>query len=800
MRVLLSWLKEYMPIHQSPSEIAKMLTMLGLEVESIESMAPSFENVVVGRVLTTEKHPNADNLTIATVVDGHETVQVVCGAPNCRAGLKTAFAPVGAVLVDEEGKTFKVRKAKIRGVESFGMLCSGKELKLSDEHQGILEFPEELQEGTNLVDYCSETIFEVAITPNLGHCASMLGIVREMYAATGQPFQRPRIFIQENAHYKIENACKVHVEDTKICPRYACRLIQGVKIGTSPQWLQQRLNSCGIRSINNVVDVTNYVLLEMGHPLHAFDYDRLAGHQIIVRLARPGETLRTLDDKYMKLDATCLVICHQDKPIALGGIIGGADTEVSDKTVNVLLESAYFDPGTIRKTSKLFGLQSESSRRFERGADPNQVITALERATMLIQQLAGGEVVHGVIDLQSQEFIEKKIKCRLSRIKQVLGISLSFSEVESVFQRLGFAYVMQDAETFLVQVPTYRVDIQGEIDLVEEVVRIFGYENIPIKRAHYQTSILPHAPIFLFEREARARCMAEGLQEFLTCDLISPTLVAYVENGMIQKESIISVMNPTSIEQSVLRPSLLPGLLQLVKHNYDHQNRDLSGFEIGRIHFKEGDQYKEQSVIGIVLTGLNQPHHWMHKPEEVDFFELKGIVENVLKGLGIEGFTFAPVHLKPFHPGRQACVKVGSLVVGSLGEVHPTIVQELDVGQRIFYAELNLHDLIKVRKKEQKMTLLPLYPASERDWTITLKEETPIQEVFTAIRSIQSKLLEELSLLDIYQNEKLGKGRKNVTFHFVYRDRTKTVSQEEVDAEHAKITQEALQLLGKAVI
>lgn len=800
MKVLLSWLKEYLALSQSPAEIAKILTMLGLEVEAIEMMPLSFEKVVVGKVLTVEKHPNADSLSVVTVSDGNQTVQVVCGATNCRPGLKTAFAPIGAKLFEEPGKEFIIKKAKIRGIESFGMLCSGKELKLSDEDEGILEFNEEFREGTSLVDICSEAVFEVAITPNLGHCASILGIVRELSAAIRHPFHLPKIAFVEDPKHSIHDVAKVVVDDKVNCPRYACRVIQGLQVGPSPNWLQKRLEACGIRSINNVVDVTNYVLLEMGHPLHAFDYDLIEGHEIIVRKAKEGEKLITLDGKERHLNPENLVICDRTKPVAIAGIMGGNDTEVTAHTKNIILESACFHPKSIRRTSKKFGLQSEASRRFERGCDPNNVIAALERASMLIQKLAGGHVVSHMIDLKAHEFLEKKISCRVSRINQVIGIHISTSEIETVFHRLGFTYTLQDPHTFLVHIPTYRVDIQGEIDLVEEVARIYGYENIVKHPAFFQSSQLPHAPIFIFEREARLRLIAEGLQEFLTCDLIGPNLAAIVENGVIKPEAIIHVSNPTSIEQSILRPSLLPGLLQLVKNNYDLQNHDISGFEIGRIHFKQGDQYKEQSAVGIVLTGLTRPYHWGRKPGEVDFYLLKGMIENVLSGLGVKDILFKPSHLNTFHNGRQAGIFAGSLAIGSLGEVHPAIVRTLDIPQRIFYAEFNLHDLIQVRVPETKMVDLPLYPSSERDWTITLKKEAPIQEVFTAVRSIQSLMLEEVCLLDVYENERLGKERKNVTLHFVYRDLKKTLSQAEVDAEHARLTQATLHLLGKDVI
>lgn len=801
MLIPLSWLKEYINLPQSPGEIADILTMLGLEVDSIENLPPSFEKVVVARIISVEKHPNADNLSLVKVDDGTDTLEVVCGGSNCRPEMKVALAPVGATLQDDEGKTFKLKRAKIRGVESAGMLCTGKELHLSDSHEGILELPEDLIEGTQISDLYQEVVFEISVTPNLGHCASLLGVLRELSASTGEPFHKPKGLVEEDSLLPVDKLAKVRIVDEENCPRYACRVIQGVKVGPSPHWLKSKLELCGIRSINNVVDVTNFVLMEMGHPLHAFDYDRLEGHQIVVRAAKEEDQLVTLDAKERLLTHDTLLICDERKPVALAGIMGGLESEVGLHTTNILLESAYFNPKSIRKTSKRLALQTDASWRFERGSDPNIVLAALDRATMLIHQVAGGRVAAGVIDVKKGDFHPLAISCRVSRIRNVLGAHLSLSEIENVFQRLHFSYNWQDQDTLLVQVPTYRADIHAEIDLIEEVARIYGYDNISEHAVHFQASSLPHAPIFLFEREMRSRLIAEGLQEFLNCDLIGPKLLELVSNGMLNDKRIVRVMNPASLDQSILRPSLLPGLLEVVKYNYDHQNPDISGFEIGRIHVQQEELYKEQSMAAVVLSGRGSPYHWGLKSHEVDFYDLKGIVENVLKELGInENLRFEKSTLEIFHSGRQAVILSDSLQLGHLGEIHPTIVRRLDIPQRIFYAEFHLHDLIQMRKTGEKMQELALYPSSERDWTITLKKEISIGDVFSAIKSISSNLLEEVSLLDVYCSERLGKERKNVTFHFVYRDRKKTVSQQEVDEEHANLTQETLRLLGKAVI
>lgn len=790
MKFSLSWLKEFVDLQGAPLQIAKILTQLGIEVDAVEQSPLSFQRVIIGKVVGVSKHPTADRLQVATVSDGVQEHQVVCGASNCRPGIKTAFAPIGATLKDESGKSFTIKKTKLRDVESFGMLCSADELQIGGDSDGIIEFAEHLAEGADIAEMYADPVFEVSLTPNLGHCLSLSGIARELSAATRGALKLPHVCVKESSA-PINEAASVTVQDPEGCPRYACRVIKNVKVGPSPEWLQKRLKDSGLRPINNIVDATNYVLLEFGHPLHAFDLHKLKGREAIVRRAKKGESLVTLDGKERALTEEDLLICDQQGPVAIAGVMGGENSEVGDSTSDILIESAYFKPGAIRRTSKRLGLQTDASKRFERSADPNQVIESLDRVTMLIHELAGGEICKGVIDVRQRDFPQSLVRCRLSRTNEVLGTRLGVGEVEDVFQRLGFRFHWDGQDLFSVHVPTYRADISLEVDLIEEVARIYGFENIPLEPPRYHASTLPVAPLFAFERLVRTHMLAEGLQEFLTCDLVGPALLDLVQDTSMPPESFVKVLNPTSIEQSILRTSLLPGLLQVVKYNVDHQNTNIHGFEIGRVHFKQGDQYVEQSVLGVVLSGHASPHHWDHSPAEVDFYDLKGILENLFKGLGIRGVEFKPNSLSTFHSGRQASICAGLLEVGSIGEVHPSVQRRLDVGQRIYFAEINLPDLYPLCERDIKMEALPLYPASERDWTVALKEETPIEEVLKVLRQTNSRLLESISLIGIYRSEKLGPGVKNATFHFVYRDKKKTIAQETVDAEHARIIEQA---------
>jgi phenylalanyl-tRNA synthetase beta chain len=787
MRIPLTWLKEFVSTSLSPEEITNQLTLAGLEVEGYEIIGESLQDIVVGNVLEVNKHPNADQLNVAIVTDGKEHYQVVCGAPNCRPGIKVALARVGSSLKDGEG-IFLIKKAKIRGIESCGMLCSEKELGLSEEHEGILELPASAQEGVSLTTLFGDIIFEISFTPNLSYATSVRGIARELALFTSEKLQNSVNSLREQGS-SIHDFLKVDITDQDLCERYTCRLIKNVQIGPSPQWLVKRLAQCGIRSINNVVDITNYVLLEFGHPLHAFDYDKIKGQQLIIRKAHEKESLHTIAHKDYHLQADMLVIADQEKALALAGIIGGVESEVTENTRHIVVEAACFAAANIRRTSKSLQLQTDAAKRFERGTDPNQLLESLDRAVFLIQEVAGGEIQTGYIDKKNTEFTKKKIPCRLNRVNNLLGLKLSRGEIEDFFNRLQFDCTWDENHTFIVHVPTYRTDIQSEIDLIKEVMRLYGYENIERIQSPYVGSILPSDKIYLFEKKLCQHFIAEGLQECITCPLIGPTLLGLLsENGKVE-ENQIQVLNPSSIEQSILRTTLLPGLLQVVKHNIDHGNSSFAGFEIGRIHFLRDEQCIEQSVVGIILTGARAPHYWKDQSKQYEFFDLKGITENLLYELGITGASFKNLELSILHSGRQASIFVGSLEIGSIGEIHPTIQRRLGVSQKIFFGEFNIHDLLKIGQPVEKVKSISIYPGSTRDWTCTIHCSVSFEEILKIIRSKSSKFLDEVFLKDIYKSEKLHLNYQNMTLRFIYRDTSKTIEQEQVEAEHQKLIQ-----------
>lgn len=787
MKVPISWLKEYLDFSLSPQELADALTLAGVEVEGIERAEMKFTGVVVGEIVEAHRHPHADHLTIAKVSDGKEMFQVVCGASNCRAGVKTAFARVGATLQESQGSVYKIKKSKLRDVDSFGMLCAADELMLSGDSSGILELPAGTPLGMDVSELYSEIILEIGLTPNLGHCMSIYGLSRELSALLNIPLKKPAFSFAEEGE-AIEQCVQVNVIDRKQCPRYACRVIKGITVGPSPEWLKKRLHECGMRSINNVVDISNFVMLEFGQPLHIFDYDAITEKKIIVTSQTPYVELETLDGEAYPIPPESVLICDAQKPLAFAGVMGGNTSAVSDQTKNVLIESAYFTPQAIRKSSKLLTLRTDAAQRFEKGIDPNGVLEALDYAAYRLQQVSGGQIARGVIDKQAHAFYPKKIACRIARVNALLGTTLSLREAAQLLERLGMAIEERHSE-LIASVPTFRNDISIEEDLIEEIARLYGYNNIQKSIPKHISSTISHAPSYIFEAKIRAFLVGEGLQEYLNCDLIGPAQAEMFSESTFTKNSWIHVLHSKSIEQSILRPSLIVGFLQAIKYNVDHNHHDIAAFEVGRIYYKETDAFKEHSAVGIALSGKRTPFHWDPKPRDCDFFDLKGIVENVLTALKIQDITFTPSHMPHFHPGRQAYVKIGDIIIGAIGEVHPMHIEKFDIGQRVMFGEWDLHALISCLPQQKMVIDPPLYPGSERDWTVTLPEEMPIQRVFDAIRLAASRLLEKVSLLDLYKSEQIGKDKKNATFRFFYRDVERTLAFETVEREHTRIMQ-----------
>lgn len=786
MKIPLSLLKTYISLDLPIETICNTLTMLGIEVDSILNEHPSFANVIVGEVLSVTPHPNAEKLNIAQVHDGKKSIQVVCGASNCRPGIKTAFAQVGSLLVDSDDKRRTIEKATIRGVESNGMLCSADELHLWKDNIGIMELPLEWENGQDLTKLLWDPVLELSLTPNLGHCLSAFGIARELSSGLQKEIKQKPFPLVENTKSSIEKKITVQIDDFHLTPRYMGRLIENVQIGPSPFWLQKELYSCGLKPINNVVDVTNYIMIKTGHPMHAFDFDLIEGGTLRISTAKAQEKWMGLDGIERDIHPGTLVISDAKKIVATAGIMGGKNSAVSENTKNIFLECAFFDPITIRKGAKKLALRTDAAIRFEKGIDPNGIPKALDEAAYLIALLSHGEIALGKIDLKKETFTPKKISLRPARANQLLGTKLSFTEMENILKRLECKITASSDDAILLEVPTYRFDISEEIDLIEEIARLYGYNNIEKNKALCTPSQIPNDSVYLFEKLLRNKMIALGLQEFLTSDLISPKMADFCIEFMSAKGSqFLKAIHAKTEEYSILRPSLLPGLLQVAKTNLDLKNPTFSAFEIGRIHFLQNNQCIEVPMLALLLTGKAAPSHWSHKIEDVDFYTLKGLIENIVQTQRIPNITYKKGNHISFHPGRQADIRINDLRIGSFGEVHPELLAKADIKQRIFYAEIDIEHLLKGHNPNAKFKPIPNLPSSERDWTVSLSAKSTIESLFEQIEHNRPEILEKFELIDLYIPENTA--QKNATFRFTYRDLFKTISAEEVEEMHTKM-------------
>jgi phenylalanyl-tRNA synthetase beta chain len=790
MKIPLSVIKNFLEIKKEAKDIAHLLTSAGIEVDNIENENPSFSNVVSAKILEVAKHPDSEKLTVAKVSDGKEIFQVVCGASNCRKDIIVAFAKIGATLTDDQNNPYTIKKAKLRNVESYGMLCSSKELKFAKESDKIIEFPINFEIGKDL-SFLSSPIFEISLTPNLGHLLNALGLARELACLTKTKIQMPKLNLKEE-NKPIEKDIKIKIEDQRTL-RYCSRIIENVTIAPSPFWLKKELEECGFKSINNIVDATNYIMLKFGQPLHAFDYDKIENQEIKVTNENENTKFLCLDQVEREIPKNALVIKDKNKTLAIAGIIGGLNSSITDNTKKVILESAYFDPSSIRKTSKILNLKTESSMRFEKSIDFNMTALALDYAAELISQLSGGKILKGKIDLKNTKFSEKKLSLRFNRVKKILGTSISENEIIDIFQRLDFKIIEKNEEAILLEIPSYRNDINYEIDLIEEVARIFGYNNISKVKPFYQSSSVISSESYLFEKNIKSYLRTCSLQEIKTCDLISPSF-AEIALLNLDRHDLIEVKHYKSIDQSILRPTLLPSLLEVVKFNQDHNNLNFLAFEIAKVYYKLDDQYIEKQVASIVLSGKRNPHFWDKSNFDVNFYDLKGMLENILSVHLQKNYKFNTSHYKGFHPFRQAKINHQNNDFGVIGEVHPFVLNKFDLKKRVFFAEIDLDFLFKNRKVEMQFTSIPQYPGSQRDLTISLNEKQQTQEIFDIIKNIKSPLLEKFYLLELYKNVE---NKNNVTFRFIYRDKTKTISNEEIESEHEKISTELIKQLEK---
>ena len=782
MKVPLSWLRQYVDVAIPAQELAHRLTMAGIEVgEVIET--GGWTGCVVGEVIGVRPHPQADRLRLCQVSNGTQEMEVVCGAPNVATGQKICFATVGARLLDtHSGKYETLKAARIRGVESQGMICSELELGLGEDHSGILVLPEDAPVGTPLDDYLGDTVLDLELTPNRLDCLSILGVAHEVAALTQTTVREPAVDYPEDGA-PIDDLVSISVADPDLCPRYTASLIQGITIGPSPQWLQDRLTRAGLRPINNVVDVTNFVMLELNQPLHSFDFDKIRDATVVVRRARPGESLVTLDDVTRSLNTDVLVIADASDPIGMAGVIGGANSEIGPDTTSVLLESATFEAYNNRDTAQSFGLRTEATLRFEKGLRQELAPIALRRATQLIHQVAGGTVAKGIIDVQHETAPTPRVSLTAHRLKKVLGMDVEMERVEQVFVSLGFPVSQgahREGEGLEVEVPYWRNDISIEEDLVEEVVRIIGYDAVPTTMLSTPIPSRPVSPVTQLAAKIRDALAASGMQEVINYPLVSQADLDKV--GHLEADGpLLRVSNPMSAEHEILRPTLRASVLATLAANEGHGEGPFKLFELGRVFIaRENDLPLERETVVALLAGRRWDYSWLGDDEQLGFYDAKGVLSAVLGRLGVEP-EYQPAEDALFQPGRCARITASGLDLGVVGEVHPAVRQRFGLNTAtVSLLELDLDTLLKLMgQAEKKFKSLSRFPAANRDLALVVPQDVPAGSVRHIIA--RHRMVQQVDLFDIYSGENVAPGTKSLAFHVNFQSTDRTLTADEVN-------------------
>ncbi len=803
MKVSLSWLKKYMPVDLEPSRIAEKLTMAGLEVESVESRFDYLENVVVGRVEKVQKHPGADKLTCCTVDTGNGKAEVVCGAPNVREGLNVPCALPGAILPGG----MKIKKSKIRGEKSEGMLCSARELRVDADAAGIMTLDETLVPGTPLSDALDLTdwVFEIDLTPNRPDCLSIIGVAREVgaFPEVGRKVRYPDFSLQADikGDFSITDFARVDIADARLCPRYSAGLLFDVKVGPSPFWLQQRLESVGLSPVNNIVDITNFVMLETGQPLHAFDFGFLAEHRIEVRTAGSEIVFDTLDGKAHRLDPDTLMICDGEKPVGIAGVMGGLNSEISADTTKVLVESACFDPVSIRKTAKRTGINSDASHRFARGVDPGGTANALKRAVTLMAQIAGGISAKDLADEYpgKQEAVRIDLDTRF--LNRRLGTDLSDAAIKKLLESVEFDADSKEDRRLAVSVPSFRVDVSRPEDLYEEVARLWGYNNIATRFPRVEARRDKLDPRLCLRERLRSLMTGFGFSEAIHYNFVP---VWACDNLLLadsdEKRRVERIMNPISEDMAVLRSSLIPGLLDSVKRNNARQTETLRLFETGNTFLatRPGELPEEKEFVAALWTGDRYPGSLHFKKTPCDFFDIKGVVEGILNGLKVGDIVFekADRDKYPYYaPGYAASVRKGDVEIGSLGGINSDVLKNFGVKQAVFTFEMDVEKLLGLLPESVSAEPLPRYPAVSRDITLIVDSDVEAGRVARELDSLvaNEKVAERAFLFDVYEGDPIEEGKKSFSFRVVYRSMDKTLKEKMVKGLHRKISDALIQ-------
>jgi phenylalanyl-tRNA synthetase beta chain len=808
MRISYNWLKQFIKINKTSDEVSAILTDLGLEVEGIEtyeSLKGGLQGVVVGHVITCEKHPNADKLSITTVDlgDGNAPIQIVCGAPNVAQGQKVLVATVGTKLFDAEGNPFEIKKGKIRGEESNGMICAEDELGLGSSHDGILVLPEDTAPGTlakDLFEIEIDEVFEIGLTPNRADAMSHWGVARDLRAGLLQQGETVKELVTPSvSKFKVEKRTlkmDIKVEDPKLAPRYCGVTISGIQVKESPTWLQNRLKAIGLTPKNNIVDVTNYVLHELGQPLHAFDASKIKGGKVIVKTMPAGTKFVTLDDVERTLHEDDLMICDESGPMCLAGVFGGKNSGVSENTTQIFLESAYFNPVTIRKAAKRHGLNTDASFRFERGIDPTITEYALKHAALLIQEVAGGEITSDVEDLYPKKIEDHQVLLNFEHVNKIIGQEISKETIKKILVSLDIKVNSVSEAGLGLTIPSYRVDVEREIDVIEEILRVYGYNNIETStKINASMSRSARNEDFKIQNIIGDALAALGFNEMMANSLTSPEYVKLSEN--LKEEHNVTMLTPLSNDLSVMRQSMLFSALEAASYNINRRSSDLKLFEFGKTYHKRGDifaDYSENKHLSLLVTGNTVSESWLNVARPIDFFNFKGYVQGILSRLGIDKATTKPTENDMFAEG--IALTLGRETIVEFGLVKKSILKAFDIKQNVFYADFNWDAILKVVSTKIKVTDLPKTQEVRRDLALLVDNAVTFEQVYAIAKQTEKALLKNINLFDVYQGDKLPEGKKSYAVSFTLQDAEKTLTDTQIEKIMSKIQQQLETQLG----
>ncbi len=820
MNVSYKWLKKYINLDLEPEEVSKTLTSIGLEIdgmEEIQTIKGGLAGLVVGQVLECEEHPDSDHLHVTKVDlgNGQEPVQIVCGAANCRKGLKTIVATIGTKLYDGD-KEFTIKKSKLRGVESNGMLCAEDEIGVGNDHNGIIELPEDVKVGTLAKDYYhieSDAQFVVDITPNRIDAASHYGVARDLNAFFS--IHKPgkyQLSKPDVSNFKVENNSnpyKITVDSADACPRYTAVTISGVEVKESPEWLKEALQSIGIRSINNVVDVTNYVMMAMGQPLHAYDADEIAGKHVIVKSMPKGTKFTTLDGVERELDERDLMVCDENGPMCIAGVFGGEKSGTTEKTKNVLLESAYFNPVLVRKTARRHGLSTDASFRFERGCDPNGCEYNLKLAAMLIKEVAGGTISSEVVDLYPNPVAPFPVDITFNKINSLTGKEISKEDIHTILKGLEINIVSEDANGMKLEVPTYRVDVQRDCDVIEDILRIYGYDNIECSTTlHSSITYSPKVNSFNIQNMISEQLTGCGFQEILNNSLTKSAYYANLKS--YPAENLVMIMNPLSSDLNCLRQTLLFGGLESVEHNVKRKSEDLKFYEFGNcdqfhpekpmIAEKPLIRYSEDFHLGIWLTGNKTAQSWSVKQEKTSFYQLRAYVNNIFTRVGVSNkIKTVECTEDIFNYGLEVRT-ANNKVLAKMGSVNKSILKNIDIEQEVFFADINWPNLMKEIENNKVLYYdIPKFPSVKRDLALLVDKSTTFAQIEQIAQESEKKLLKSVNLFDVYEGKNLEAGKKSYAVTFILQDEEKTLKDQQIDAIMNKLIENFKNKLGASI-